>query len=91
MSRDIAYELLVADADRRYRRWYIALQTWTLMLIPAAWLLPTSLFVLAVWLPGVWTLQKQWRKAAAYSSKLRTDKFEQLVEECRALSERTRW
>lgn len=87
MSKNIAFELLIAEADRSYRRWYIALQCWTLSIIPAGWALPLRVMmpVTVVWVVGVWVLQKRWRKAAAYGWKLRTDNLEQLVAECLAL------
>lgn len=92
--KDIAYQALVEDADRRYHRAYYALQCWTLMIIPVSWLLAymnppiVAVATFGVWMAGVFVLQKRWRKAAARASKLRDEKLSQLVAEVAEENER---
>lgn len=94
MSKDIAYQVLIEDADRRYRRWYIALQAWTLSIIPVSWLLAYmnppiwAVATFGVWMAGVTVLQKRWRKAAKRSERLRDEKLRQLVAEVAEENER---
>ena len=94
MSKDIAYQVLIEDADRRYRRWYLALQAWTIAIIPVSWLLayvkpPTWVATTFVaWMFGVAVLQKRWRNAAKRSERLRDEKLSQLVAEVAKENER---
>jgi hypothetical protein len=95
MSDDTAYGILLADAKRRYDRWFLALQCWTLSLIPMSWLVfppkPVSLWWVFVWFLGVRLLQKRWRKSYERIRALQNARLEQLVAECEALARRERW
>jgi hypothetical protein len=94
----IAYETLIAAADERYRRRYMALQAWTLTIIPMvlgaqfAGLRPIWISVAwGVWLSGIWLLQKRWRESFDHATKLREERLDQLVadvlKECRQLED----
>lgn len=87
MTDDPAHEILVADADRRARRWYWVLQAWTLSLIPAAWLLQEYCWAaFPVWLVGCQVLSLIWRKAARHALALREARLQQLIGEAWELS-----